>query len=170
MWLATHFEKMLYDNAELIKLLTLVWQETKCPLYATRIAETVDWLQREMIETGGGIASSLDADSEGEEGKFYVWDAAEIDAILGADADTFKRIYDVDPHGNWEGKTILNRLHAMDLQDAETEAQSTVSRARLLAARASRIRPGKDEKVLADWNGLIISALAFASQTFERPD
>ena len=97
-------------------------------------------------------------------------DAAEIDAILGADADTFKRIYDVGPHGNWEGKTILNRLHAMDLQDAETEAQSTVSRARLLAARASRIRPGKDEKVLADWNGLIISALAFASQTFERPD
>ena len=170
MWLAPHFEKMLYDNAELISLLTLVWQETKSPLYAARIAETVDWLQREMIETGGGIASSLDADSEGEEGKFYVWSADEIDTLLGPDAAPFKRIYDVDPHGNWEGKIILNRLHSMNLQDADMEAQLAACRTRLLDARATRIRPGKDDKILADWNGLIITALAFASRTFDRSD
>lgn len=170
MWLAPHFEKMLYDNAELISLLTLVWQETKSPLYAQRISETVEWLQHEMIESGGGFASSLDADSEGEEGKFYVWSADEVTAVLGSNAAAFNRIYDVDPHGNWEGKTILNRLHTMAPLDPETEQTMAGYRTRLLAERDKRIRPEKDTKVLSDWNGLMISALAFASQAFDRPD
>ena len=170
MWLAPHFEKMLYDNAELIDLLTLVWQETKSPLYEQRISETVEWLKAEMIEEGGGIASSLDADSEGEEGKFYVWSAADVSKLLGEDAAEFSRIYDVDGHGNWEEKTILNRLHTMPHLDAETEIRMSKCREILLAERDNRIRPGKDNKVLADWNGLIIAALAFASQTFKRPE
>jgi uncharacterized protein YyaL (SSP411 family) len=170
MWLAPHFEKMLYDNAELIYLLTLVWQETKSPLYEHRIDETVEWLKAEMIEDGGGIASSLDADSEGEEGKFYLWSVADVSRLLGEDAAEFSRIYDVDDHGNWEEKTILNRLHTMPNLDIETEARMAKCRGILLAERDKRDRPAKDDKVLADWNGLIIAALAFASQTFTRPD
>ena len=170
MWLAPHFEKMLYDNAELIDLLTLVWQETKSPLYEQRIDETVEWLKAEMIDDGGGIASSLDADSEGEEGKFYVWSAADVSRLLGEDAEEFSRNYDVDDHGNWEEKTILNRLNTMPHLNTETEVRMAKCRAILLAERNKRIRPAKDDKVLADWNGLIIAALAFASQTFKRPD
>jgi len=170
MWLAPHFEKMLYDNAELIHLLTLVYQETKSPLYAQRIKETVEWLEREMIEEGGGFASSLDADSEGEEGKFYVWDEAEIDALLGEKSPDFKRVYNVEAGGNWEGKTILNRLHSMELLDEATEVEMAAGRKILLDSRAHRIRPGKDTKVLADWNGLMIAALAFASHVFNRPE
>ena len=161
---------MLYDNAELIDLLTLVWQETKSPLYEQRINETVEWLKAEMIEDGGGIASSLDADSEGEEGKFYVWSLANVHRLLGEDAAEFSRIYDVDDHVNWEEKTILNRLHTMPNLDIETEARMAKCRGILLAERDKRIRPAKDHRVLADWNGLIITALAFASQTFKRPD
>src|SRR5260221_12155329 len=122
-WLVPHFEKMLYDNAELVSLLTLVWQETRDPLYAQRIAETIGWLEREMTHPEGGFYSSLDADSEGEEGKFYVWTEAEIDAVLGDRAALFKRVYDVTAEGNWEGHNILNRLQNPDLADAETEAE-----------------------------------------------
>src|SRR5262245_18821130 len=94
-WLAPHLEKMLYDNAQLVDLLTLAWQENKSELYAARIAETIDWLTRELLAEDGAFAATLDADSEGEEGRFYVWSEAEIDAALGADAAAFKRIYDV---------------------------------------------------------------------------
>src|SRR5581483_10827584 len=99
-WLVPHFEKMLYDNAQLVELLTLVWQRTREPLFAQRVEETIGWALREMIGEGGGFASSFDADSEGEEGKFYVWTEAEIDALLGADAAPFKQAYDVTPGGN----------------------------------------------------------------------
>jgi uncharacterized protein len=169
-WLAPHFEKMLYDNAELIGLLTLVWQETRDPLYAQRIAETVGWLEREMVNEGGAFVSSLDADSEHEEGKFYVWSEAEIDAVLDGEAALFKRFYDVTAEGNWEGHTILNRLGHPALADAETEAALARGRERLLAARAPRVRPGLDDKVLADWNGLMIAALAEAGLVFERAE
>ena len=110
-WLAPHFEKMLYDNALLLELLARLWQETREQLFARRAAETAGWVLRDMIAPEGGFASAWDADSEGEEGKFYVWSAAEIDALLGADAEAFKAAYDVHPGGNWEGKTILNRSH-----------------------------------------------------------
>ncbi len=169
-WLVPHFEKMLYDNAELIDLLTTVWQGERDPLYAQRIAETIGWLEREMVTEGGGFASSLDADSEHEEGKFYVWSAAEIDAALGADAAIFKEIYAVTPEGNWEGHNILNRLHHPALLADETEALLARCRAQLFARRAPRVRPGLDDKVLADWNGLMIAALAQAATVFERPD
>ena len=169
-WLVPHFEKMLYDNAELVELLTLVWEEKRAPLYAERVAETIGWLEREMIVGAGGFASSLDADSEHVEGKFYVWSEAEIDAVLGDRAALFKRIYDVTPGGNWEGHTILNRLASPDLADAATEAALARCRAVLLAARAPRVRPGLDDKVLADWNGLTIAALAHAGLAFERPE
>ena len=169
-WLAPHFEKMLYDNAQLLELLTLAWQETRYPLFAVRVRETVAWLQREMIAEGGGFAATLDADSEGEEGKFYVWHEAEIDAVLGDDAAVFKRAYDVSAGGNWEGKTILNRRHQDGLFDADTEAQLAQARQRLLSVRDGRIRPGWDDKVLADWNGLMIAALAQAGDVFDEAD
>ncbi|MDP6709239.1 MAG: thioredoxin domain-containing protein [Alphaproteobacteria bacterium] len=169
-WLVPHFEKMLYDNAQLLDLLTLVWQHTKKPLYRHRVYETVAWTLAEMVGEGGGFASSLDADSEGEEGKFYVWSEAEIDTALGAQAAAFKAAYDVRPGGNWEGMTILNRSDAPALQDSDNEARLTEARQRLLDVRAGRIRPGWDDKVLADWNGLMIAALATAGTVFDEPD
>jgi hypothetical protein len=170
-WLAPHFEKMLYDNALLIDLLTEAYRESGSELYKVRIEETVDWLQREMIADGGGFAASLDADSEGEEGKFYVWTRAEIVEVLGeADAKTFAEAYDVTAEGNWEGHTILNRLHTLDLRSPDEEQALAAMRAKLLARRAGRIRPGWDDKVLADWNGLMIAALAHAALVFARPD
>ena len=168
-WLVPHFEKMLYDNAQLVELLTWAWQDTREPLYEQRLRETVAWVEREMMAASapggppcGAFAASLDADSEGEEGKFYVWDAAEIDRVLGPDSEAFKAAYDVRPGGNWEGKTILNRLAHPGLGGPEEEAALSRSRGRLLEARAPRIRPGWDDKVLADWNGLMITALARA--------
>src|SRR5579864_1570668 len=169
-WLVPHFEKMLYDNALLIDLLTAAWQEEKKPLYAERVAETIAWLAREMRLEGGGFASSLDADSEHEEGKFYVWSEAEIDAALGARAARFKQFYEVSAGGNWEGHNILNRLAHLDRAADEIEAALAADCATLLAARSPRVRPGIDDKVLADWNGLMIAALANAASAFERRD
>jgi uncharacterized protein len=170
-WLVPHFEKMLYDNAELVTMMTEVWRETKSPLYAERIAETIDWLMREMTVEGGAFASSLDADSEGEEGKFYVWSLPAIEDALGAeDAKLFAEVYGVTSQGNFEGHNILNRLDAIELRDAETEARLAAMRQKLLARRSSRVRPGFDDKVLADWNGLMIAALANAADAFDRVD
>jgi uncharacterized protein len=169
-WLVPHFEKMLYDNAELVSLLTLVWQETRDPLCAFRVGQTILWLEREMTHPDGGFYSSLDADSEHEEGKFYVWSEAEIDALLGEQAPLFKDYYDVTADGNWEGHNILNRLDHPALADDETEAALARCRDALLAARAARVRPGRDDKILADWNGLMIAALADAGLAFDRRD
>ena len=169
-WLVPHFEKMLYDNAQMIELLALVWQETKSPLYAARVAETIEWLEREMMAEGGAFAATIDADSEGEEGKFYVWTAAEIDALLGDRAAMFKDAYDVTPEGNWEGHTILNRSKRMLLGSADHEAKLAEARKILFEARAKRVPPGRDDKILADWNGLMIAALARAGLIFDRAD
>ncbi len=171
-WLVPHFEKMTYDNAQLLSLLNLVHNLTGNPLFAQRITETADWMLAEMIADGGGFAATLDADSEGVEGKFYVWTEAEVDAVLGTndDAQLFKQVYDVSAQGNWEGKNILNRINAPDLRDDEEEARLSLARAKLLAARGGRVRPGWDDKVLADWNGLMISALARAGATLARSD
>jgi uncharacterized protein YyaL (SSP411 family) len=169
-WLAPHFEKMLYDNALLIDLYTAAWQETKNPLYAERVAETIIWLDREMRLPEGGIASSLDADSEHVEGKFYVWSAAEIDAALGDRSYRFKDYYDVSHSGNWEEHNILNRLGRIERASDAIETELMADRATLLVERASRIRPGIDDKVLADWNGLAIAALANAATVFDKPE
>ena len=167
-WLVPHFEKMLYDNALLIELMTEAWRETKSPLFAMRVRDTIDWLMREM-QSEGAFASSLDADSEGEEGKFYVWSLAEIEEVLGADnAKLFAEIYDVTAEGNFEGHNILNRLNNLTLRDQTTEARLGLLRAKLIASRGRRIRPGFDDKVLADWNGLTIAALAKAADAFVR--
>ena len=169
-WLIPHFEKMLYDNAQLIDLLVLVWQETVSPLYAQRIAETCDWTLREMVAESGGFAATYDAYSEGVEGKFYVWNEAEIDSVLGADAAFFKQVYDVTPGGNWEHHTILHRNRAPKLLSEAEEQRLGALRARLKAVRDKRVWPGWDDKVLADWNGLMIAALANAATVFRRDD
>ena len=169
-WLVPHFEKMLYDNALLIDLMTEVWRETQDQLLATRVAETVEWLQREMIAEGGGFAASLDADSEGEEGKFYVWSAGEIENVLGlSDAAFFGTVYDVTEDGNFEDHTILNRLGSLKLLSADDEARLKTLRAKLFERRAPRARPGWDDKILADWNGLMIAGLSRAAIIFEKP-
>ena len=169
-WLAPHFEKMLYDNAQLVSLLVLVWQETKSPLYAARIDETIGWTLREMRAPEGGFSSTIDADAEHEEGKFTVWSEAEIDELLGPDSALFKAHYDVTASGNWEGKTILNRRGRPELAHPEIEATLARCRVILFEAREQRVHPGLDDKVLADWNGMMIAALAEASQAFGRAD
>jgi uncharacterized protein len=168
-WLAPHFEKMLYDNALLLDLMCELYRETGNRLYALRIEETVGWLLREMAAEGGGFAASLDADAEGEEGKFYVWSAAEIIEVLGAeDAQVFAEVYDVTAEGNWEGHTILNRLRNPILRTPGDEKALARMRQKLLARRERRVRPGWDDKVLADWNGLMIAGLVHAARILDR--
>jgi uncharacterized protein YyaL (SSP411 family) len=166
-WLVPHFEKMLYDNGQILELLACAHADRPDPLYVARAGETVGWMIRDM-SAGDAFAASEDADSEGEEGRFYVWSEAEIDALLGPDAARFKAAYDVTPGGNWEGHTILRRVTPRGSEDEE----SALARARavLFAARAKRIRPGRDDKVLADWNGLSIAGLVRAACVFGRPD
>jgi uncharacterized protein YyaL (SSP411 family) len=171
-WLVPHFEKMLYDNAQILELLALAYADRPEPLYRERAEATVDWLLRDMraAEQRGhaAFAASEDADSEGEEGRFYVWTEAEVDAALGQDSAAFKRVYDVTPQGNWEGRTILHRI-VPRLAEAE-EAELARARARLLRVRATRPRPRRDDKVLADWNGLAIAALCRAGAVFGHPE
>jgi len=172
-WLAPHFEKMLYDNALLIELLAEVGKTTHSALYETRIRETVDWALRDLRNGDDGLlafASAYDADSEGEEGRFYVWSEAEIDALLGDDGDPFKTVYDVTAGGNWEGKTILNRSRRLELLSDEAERILAAQRRVLLERRAERVPPGRDDKVLADWNGMMIAALSRVSAVFDEPD
>ena len=168
-WLVPHFEKMLYDNAQLLELLALAHARTGHPLFRQRAAETVEWLSREMTTPQGAFSASLDADSEGEEGKFYVWSAAEVENVLGPeDAAFFAGHYDVTPEGNFEGHNIPNRLkHLPRNMESYAAAQQdeprlAILRGKLLNEREKRIRPGLDDKVLADWNGLMIAALANA--------
>jgi uncharacterized protein YyaL (SSP411 family) len=165
-WLIPHFEKMLYDNALILDLLALAYAETAKPLYAARAAETVQWLDRDMREEGA-FAASEDADSEGVEGKFYVWTAAEIAALLGPETDFFGQHYDLPAHGNWEARIILERI--TELGDAAQESRLAACRRKLLAERATRIRPGRDDKILADWNALLVAALARAAAVFNQP-
>ncbi len=167
-WLTPHFEKMLYDNAQLLELLAIVYLRLNKPLYRQRARETVAWLAREMTTPEGAFCASLDADSEGEEGKFYIWSHAEVIGHLGLeDGEFFARHYDVTLAGNFEGHNILNRLKPQDRNDAD-EARLAALHAKLLAVRATRVRPGLDDKVLADWNGLMIAALANASRLLDE--
>jgi uncharacterized protein YyaL (SSP411 family) len=169
-WLVPHFEKMLYDNAQILELLTAAWLDDRNPLFEQRARETVGWLRREMVASNGAFAATQDADSEGEEGKFYVWSAAEIEEFLGVNADPFASVYDVSPRGNFEGHNILNRLHLKEKPDWHTEDLMASLREILFTVRDARIHPGWDNKVLADWNGQMIAALAAASTAFDEPD
>jgi uncharacterized protein len=167
-WLTPHFEKMLYDNAQLLELLALAWQHSGNELFRVRARETVGWLKREMTTHEGAFSASLDADSEGEEGKFYVWSLRQIEDVLGKeDAAFFAAHYDVTPQGNFEGHTILNRLKHIE-RSGEEEGRLAALRAKLLTARDERVRPGLDDKVLADWNGLMIAGLVNAGLLFEE--
>ena len=168
-WLVPHFEKMLYDNAQLLELLALAHVRTGHSLFRQRAAETVGWLAREMTTPDGGFSASLDADSEGEEGKFYVWSKGDIVDALGAkNAALFVQHYDVSEAGNFEGHNILNRLNSLP-RSMEDEARLALLRQQLLMLRSKRIRPGLDDKVLADWNGLMIAALANAGAMLGEP-
>jgi uncharacterized protein YyaL (SSP411 family) len=182
-WLVPHFEKMLYDNAQLLDLLALAATRRSndgiaslthggpyAALFRQRARETVGWLKREMTTKEGAFAASLDADSEGEEGKFYVWGKNEIIELLGPGAGNFfSRHYDVTDDGNFEGHNILNRLARIE-RSAEDEERLGQLREILLNARDGRIRPGLDDKVLADWNGLMIAALVNAGILLDEPD
>ncbi len=167
-FLVPHFEKMLYDNAQLIDLLALLWQETRDALFAQRIREVAAWSLREMVLPDGGFASAQDADTEGEEGGFYVWSAAEIDKLLGGDSGFFKSAYDISTAGNWQGRSIINRLHT-PLRSAPEEMQLGALREKLFEARTHRPAPNRDAKVQADWSGLMIAALANAAALLDEP-
>ncbi len=168
-WLVPHFEKMLYDNAQLLELLAVAYQRTGNALFRQRAEETVAWLRRQMTTGEGAFSASLDADSEGEEGKFYVWTYEEVLRQLGIeDGEFFAHHYDVTPAGNFEGHNILNRLKAQPRSEAD-ETRLRTLREKLLAARASRVRPGLDDKVLADWNGLMIASLVNAGLLLGQP-
>lgn len=176
-WMVPHFEKMLYDNALLIRFGAHLFQATKDEEVRRVTTETTEWLAREMTSPAGGFFSSFDADSEGEEGKFYVWDAAELDSVLGSDASAVKAYYGVTPGGNFEGHNILNV--PADVGTASTRARvgvetmlAAVARAKraLYDERAKRVWPARDEKILASWNGLALRGVVEAARTFERAD
>ena len=161
-WLVPHFEKMLYDQAQLLGIYAAVYAQTHDERSREVIQETVAFLERELSDKDGGLWSSLDADSEGEEGKFYVWTPAQVKTVLGpSGALIFNHAYGVTDQGNFEhATTVLSRITKRSSQ--EEEAQLAELRAKLLAARASRVRPGTDDKVLAAWNGLAITGLLAA--------
>lgn len=167
-WLVPHFEKMLYDNALMLELAINVYKEKNQPLLKLRIEEIISWLTREMLTSEGAFAASQDADSEGFEGKFYVWTADEIKQILGEDYNLFAEHYDVTENGNWEGTTILNRLKSPHLLDSQTEAKLATARKTMFNKRSERIKPALDDKILADWNGMMITSLTMASETFKN--
>ena len=166
-WLVPHFEKMLYDNALLPTIYAEAYQLSKDPFYLDVIQKTLDFVLREMTSPEGGFYSALDADSEGEEGRFYVWSKKEIKEILGKDADAFCLYYDVTDGGNFEGHTILNNTLAasavafhLGMTEDQVKSSITESSKKLLEARSKRVRPGLDDKSLTSWNALMISALA----------
>lgn len=167
-WLVPHFEKMLYDNAELIRFCNWAFAASGNDLFRVRIEETVDWLLREMRVAGGAFAASLDADSDGEEGLFYTWSRQEIEAVLGDDSTLFFKHFTLSsPHG-WEGKPVVHQTRAQQAQSVAERESLIPLKARLLGAREERVRPGLDAKTLTDWNGLMITALAEAGRSLGR--
>ncbi|MDQ0325428.1 uncharacterized protein YyaL (SSP411 family) [Rhodopseudomonas julia] len=171
-WLVPHFEKMLSDNGQLLYLLCLAYEKTGEPLFRARLEETANWLLNEMRLPSGAFATSLDADTDHEEGATYVWSADEIEDHLGAATETFAKLYDVTPEGNWEGRNILNRLRteAFAWLGESNEATLARHRASLLTVRNTRAQPARDDKVLTDWNATLIAALARSSVVLSRPD
>ncbi|MGD9145791.1 MAG: thioredoxin domain-containing protein, partial [Anaerolineae bacterium] len=164
-WLVPHFEKMLYDNSQLARVYLHAWQVTGNEFFRTITEEILDYVVREMTDAAGGFYSTQDADSEGEEGKFFVWTPSEIREVLGSDADAFTTAYGVTPGGNFEGKNILEFVGDIDQRPALAEA-----RRKLYKVREERVHPGLDDKVLTSWNGLMLAAFAEAARTLDRLD
>jgi uncharacterized protein YyaL (SSP411 family) len=177
-WLVPHFEKMLYDNAQLLRTYLHAWQVTGRPLYRRIVEETIDYVLREMTAPEGGFYSTQDADSEGHEGKFFVWTPQEIEALLDPHtAAIFGDFYGVSSRGNFEGKNILSVVRSVEqvaqrfkCSPAEVETALAQGRRVLFAQRETRIKPGRDEKILTEWNGLMIHALAECGVVLDRPD
>jgi uncharacterized protein YyaL (SSP411 family) len=178
-WLVPHFEKMLYDNAQLARAYLMAYQATGNAFFKDVVEETIDYVLRDMTDPSGGIYSTEDADSEGEEGKFYVWTPAQLVELLGAeDARLFGAFYDVREPGNFEGRASILRIQHTPQQVAErlgvseAEVLAALERGRgvLFEARSKRVRPARDKKVLAAWNGLMLRALAEAGSVLERAD
>ncbi|HEX2180660.1 MAG TPA: thioredoxin domain-containing protein [Rubrobacteraceae bacterium] len=177
-WLVPHFEKMLYDNALLSRLYLEAYQATGDPLYRRIAEETLDYVLRDMTDPEGGFYSAEDADSEGEEGKFYVWTPAEIRAVLDPEeVELAERYWDVTERGNFEGSNILHVPRPPEavaaefgLSPEELWGRVVGIRSKLFAAREERVRPGRDEKVLAAWNGLMLRSFALASRVLDRED
>jgi uncharacterized protein len=176
-WLVPHFEKMLYDNAQLSRLYLHLWQVTGDQEFRRVAEETLDYVRREMTDPAGGFYSTQDADSEGHEGKFFVWSVAEIDAALGGDAELFKQAYGVTAHGNFEGRNILfvtrtpaELAERHGMSEADLRRQLQAARHTLFAIRSGRVAPGRDDKVLAGWNGLMLAAFAEAARALRRDD
>ena len=177
-WLVPHFEKMLYDNALLSRLYVEAYQATGDEFYKRIVEETLDYVVRDMTSPEGGFYSAEDADSEGEEGKFYVWTPEEIRGVLGEeDATLAERYWDVTARGNFEGKNILyvprqpERVAAeFGLSPEELWERMKEIRSKLFAAREARVRPGRDEKILAAWNGLMLRSFALAARVLKRED
>lgn len=172
-WKVPHFEKMLYDNAQLISLYAKAYQRTKNTLYEHVVYQTIQWLQREMKDASGAYYAALDADSEGEEGKYYVWTEEEMKLVLGNDFDLASRYYAVQPGEKWEGHYILARkendsLFAEKENISVTELTYKIQsiNTRLLDARKQRVRPGLDDKCITSWNALAITGFADAYQSF----
>jgi uncharacterized protein YyaL (SSP411 family) len=176
-WLVPHFEKMLYDNAQLVRIYAQVYCVTREPLFKQVVDETMTYLMREMLHTEGGFYSTQDADSEGEEGKFFVWTEEEISQILGEEAsEIFCRIYDVSEEGNFEEKNILHPILTLeqaskffrrDLKAIESLVSD--AKGKLFREREKRIKPFRDEKILTSWNGLMLSGLAEAIKISGNP-
>ena len=164
-WLVPHFEKMLYDNAQLARVYLHAWQATGNHFFRTVTEEVLDYAVREMAHPAGGFYSTQDADSEGVEGEFFVWVPAQIRDLLGDSADVFASAYGVTEGGNFEGKSVLEFVGSLDQRPALAGA-----RRRLLEARERRIHPGRDEKVITAWNGLMLAAFAEAARSLERQD
>ncbi|MFC2112182.1 thioredoxin domain-containing protein [Bacteroidota bacterium] len=173
-WHVPHFEKMLYDNGQLVSLYSHAWQITGNPLYKDVVYETLEFIRREMTSGQGGFYSSLDADSEGEEGKFYVWTQEEIEKVLGKDAELFIEYFNITPEGNWEdGKNIPFRdgsddklAEKLGLSPPQIQKKIFVQKSQLLKAREKRVRPGLDDKILSSWNALMLRGYVDAYTAF----
>ena len=177
-WKVPHFEKMLYDNAQLVSLYSSAFQQTKDPTYKTIVTETLEFIKRELTSPEGSFYSSLDADSENEEGKFYVWTADELKAVLGNDAAIIMEYYHVSEKGNWENsRNILypsddTKKILKDFKITESELDTKVSDAKkvLLTARSNRIRPATDDKILTSWNALMLKGYIDAYRIFDQKE
>jgi uncharacterized protein YyaL (SSP411 family) len=167
-WKAPHFEKMLYDNGQMVSLYSAAYQRTKNPLYKKVVYQTLEWVYREMTTSDGTFYSALDADSEGEEGKYYVWSKGELKEVLSEEEfELVKEYYEINPKGLWEGNYILLR-DGSDEFSKEMESKMNIINAKLLVKRETRIKPGLDDKSLTSWNAMMLKAYVDAYSVFNE--